>query len=450
MLTAVKRQFNVVTLLVLFLVFGVFTVTEVSAQWTDAGNVNGIPVYRDNAGREWTRTLQRTATFGSAQQIVTNLGFRLPSHSEFRSLEGNGGIQKLNIDTSWAAGFYWETTGGLVNGNGGNFGSLFPSNRARTGDPYAIGVRNAGSSTTTPPTPPTDNGGWDIPPTDPTDNGGGSGSTSPPGGDNTFDGMNAPKPNYRLILITLQSDEAGTAPGQKVNNDNIVNTLSLFNGSKTLIQLHTSRDGKTIGNQAVLNAIRNANVGSNDVLFFYYGGHGGCIENTREQYWGLENADRSSQDTLYRKDVRSALLAKGARLTVLISDCCSSTQAEIERGNLLVFALTKKQNNLSSLLAVRGLVDVTSAEFRQFSISNSEKGGFFTQSFCSALISETNWRDVISSATTGTQNKYTEARNACNTRIQSGKPRGNDRDMWRQVYQYQATQTPWIITQPLP
>ncbi len=128
--------------LALFIFSTVFTEFEVRAQWTNRGNINGVQVYRDErSGLEWTTSLSRTRTAGAARQKVANLGFRLPSHSEFRSLERNGGIRKLGMNTTWAAGFYWESSGGLVNGNGGNFSSKFPSNRARIGDPFAIGVR---------------------------------------------------------------------------------------------------------------------------------------------------------------------------------------------------------------------------------------------------------------------------------------------------------------------
>lgn len=120
--------------------------TPIMADWTNVGQVNGVQVYCDNStGLEWTVSLSRTGSSGAAQQTVANLGFRLPTHSEFRSLERGGGIQRLRIDTAWASGYYWEASGRIVNGNGGNFTSLFPSNRTRVGDPYAIGVRDGGS-----------------------------------------------------------------------------------------------------------------------------------------------------------------------------------------------------------------------------------------------------------------------------------------------------------------
>ncbi len=98
--------------------------------------------WRDQStGLEWTVSQSRTGTFASAKQKVAALGFRLPMHTEFRTLEKSGGIKKLGMNTDWLGGFYWEASGNLVNGNGGRFSSLFPPDRLRSGDPYAIGVR---------------------------------------------------------------------------------------------------------------------------------------------------------------------------------------------------------------------------------------------------------------------------------------------------------------------
>ncbi|MDR0610617.1 MAG: hypothetical protein LBG58_10940 [Planctomycetaceae bacterium] len=116
--------------------------SDVNADWTTIGKVNGVQVYRDNdTGLEWTVPLSRVSSFGAAKQKVANLSFHLPTHREFRSLEKNGGIGRLGFNTAWAGGFYWEASGGLVNGNGNNFSSLFPLTRARICKPHAAGVR---------------------------------------------------------------------------------------------------------------------------------------------------------------------------------------------------------------------------------------------------------------------------------------------------------------------
>jgi hypothetical protein len=150
---------KVLRLLTLFLVFVASAVLglDVCADWTKAGSINGVQIYRDNdTDLEWTVSLSRVSSFVTAKQKVNKLGFRVPTHREFQSLEHNGGIKQLGINTAWASGFYWEASDGLVNGNGGNF-SIFPSTRARVGEPYAIGVRKK-AATSPSPIPPAQGG----------------------------------------------------------------------------------------------------------------------------------------------------------------------------------------------------------------------------------------------------------------------------------------------------
>jgi hypothetical protein len=141
----VARILHLTILFLILFISGTILNSKVNADWTNVGKVNGVQVYRDNdTGLEWTVSLSRVSSFGAAKQKVTNLGFRLPTHREYRSLERNGGITRLNINATWGSGFYWEATGNMVNGNGGNFKSLLPPNYAHIGNPYVIGVRRQG------------------------------------------------------------------------------------------------------------------------------------------------------------------------------------------------------------------------------------------------------------------------------------------------------------------
>ena len=111
-------------------------------RWSNVGIINGVQIYRDNTtGLQWTVSLPRAENLRLAHHQVATLGFRIPTHAEFRSLEKNGGIRQLGIDTRLNTGFYWEASGGKVNGNGGNFATLFPANHLTIGAPYAIGVK---------------------------------------------------------------------------------------------------------------------------------------------------------------------------------------------------------------------------------------------------------------------------------------------------------------------
>jgi len=74
----------------------------------------------------------------------------------------------------------------------------------------------------------------------------------------------------------------------------------------------------------ILTSIRNMQVNRNDAFVFFYSGHGAYDPRKKEYYFQLSGQGRNGQDYLLRKQVKEALLDKGARLTVVISDCCSA------------------------------------------------------------------------------------------------------------------------------
>lgn len=68
--------------------------------------------------------------------------------------------------------------------------------------------------------------------------------------------------------------------------------------------------------QSILEIIRELKVRPNDTILFYFSGHGAVDD--RGHYFSLAHGK------LYRKDVLDLLSKKGARLTVLLTDCCNT------------------------------------------------------------------------------------------------------------------------------
>lgn len=66
----------------------------------------------------------------------------------------------------------------------------------------------------------------------------------------------------------------------------------------------------------IVKAIEELQPAADDTVFFYYSGHGGLDD--RGAYFDLAGGD------LYREEVLGLLKAKGARLVVMITDCCAA------------------------------------------------------------------------------------------------------------------------------
>ncbi|MDR2171631.1 MAG: hypothetical protein LBP59_15925 [Planctomycetaceae bacterium] len=125
-------------------IFGGFNF-NIYADWSDAGTINGVRIYRDNlTGLEWTTTLGRVPSSdrgSSARDMVAQYGFRLPSFFELQQMQRHGGFAPLNIRS--AIGNYYETSNSNYLANAAINGFQTPQQRKGTGRNWVIGVRES-------------------------------------------------------------------------------------------------------------------------------------------------------------------------------------------------------------------------------------------------------------------------------------------------------------------
>jgi hypothetical protein len=143
-------------------------------------------------------------------------------------------------------------------------------------------------------------------------------------------------------------------------------------------------DGKKVTREAILNYYKNLSVGPDDVLLFFYAGHGAIDEKTNQHNLTPQGGITS---WVPRAEVRKAMEAKKAGLVVLLTDCCS-TRIAVKPGVNTRKAITdvKMHPVLRSLLFLhRGTVDVTAAEDGTGSWGDDDHGGVFTGSLVSLL-----------------------------------------------------------------
>jgi hypothetical protein len=144
--------------------------------------------------------------------------------------------------------------------------------------------------------------------------------------------------------------------------------------------------GAQVEPRKILEYYQRLAVGPDDTLAFYYTGHGATDPNRG-------HCLTTERGPLFRQDLRAALVAKGARLVVLLTDCCSSVvrieahpQAPAPR-----FPEREPQpiNPLlrNLFLEHRGVVDITAATEPQAAYANNLIGGFFTNALSQQLFS---------------------------------------------------------------
>jgi hypothetical protein len=374
---------RVLNLVILFLVLFVSLIlsSDVNAGWTNVGNVNGVRVYRDNDNDlEWTVSLSRTSSFGAARRAVANLGFRIPTHREFRTLEENGGIGRLGINTSWSSGYYWEASGNIVNGNGGNFASLFPPTRTKVGNPHIIGVRRGASGQN-------QGGGYyqeenTQPPIQP----------QPPIQSQPQTTGNSPRIHILFVWGTKDKDIYWTT---KVSREKIIKALgySDLNRGAAYVRTFVELEGDNAHPKKILETCRaiSQKAGPNDAILVYMLCHGSSLyeDNDSEQKNRIHalspvcvNAKNMDLRNIgiRRSSIMREIKSKPHRLNILITDSCSV----LRQGELNVVAAAPpeptrrslKQPEISKLkqllLHASGTININSSDPNKGSMDQGE------------------------------------------------------------------------------
>ncbi len=200
------------------------------------------------------------------------------------------------------------------------------------------------------------------------------------------------------------------------------------------IQLDTVKiSGKNYSLENVNAAIKKLTPAKNDIVIFYYSGHGYCnrVPNDPKQFPYLDLRSNPKQDhtvhTLNIEDIFNAIKSKPtpARLNLVISDCCNT--------NVIIPKVTtgkgigKKdgemrflsENNLRALyLSSRKSILITAAKKEQAALTNDELGSFFTHFFktsmeyhSSIIFKTATWDDIIK--TTKNMVEYKAAHTYC-------------------------------------
>ena len=185
-------------------------------------------------------------------------------------------------------------------------------------------------------------------------------------------------------------------------------------------------DGENMTKARVQSTLNNLNPGPNDVVVFIYTGHGFRWSDQTSSYptmalWWSRFDAPSRSNSMALEDVYKSITAKGARLNIVMGDCCNSDIGITSRGGSVSLA---SRNNTRGrierlrelLFSARGNLLIAAAKPNETSCGSSAFGGYFLSSFWSSLAKETSvfetgstsWESVtkraIENATYKTQN----------------------------------------------
>ncbi|HEY2721872.1 MAG TPA: caspase family protein [Chitinophagaceae bacterium] len=173
--------------------------------------------------------------------------------------------------------------------------------------------------------------------------------------------------------------------------------------------------------QAELNSLQPA---SNDIVLFIYRGHGFRYRDQTEDWPRMDLRTSSyaainDNSSMNLAEVYSTLKSKGARLNIILGDCCNSEvdASSVTTSNYLTFQVDNN-SDISKLkklfLSTNGIILSSAAQKGEVSW-NTPEGGLYSMSFLQALREEIsylsnepcNWNDIISKTIDLARNKST-------------------------------------------
>lgn len=222
-------------------------------------------------------------------------------------------------------------------------------------------------------------------------------------------------PNIHLVVVanTLVPDIGRSC---EVDRDNIIQEFTDMSDALGIKLKKYVVDGSNL-NKAYLNrTISNMSVGSNDVVVFAYSGHGFRWSNQSSEYPQMalfySRFDAPSNDnSINLKSVYDQIVAKGARLNIVLGDCCNNDIGYSSRegaGGLASRSYTRgsTQRLRQLFFESRGNIIAMAAKPGETACGSKLMGGYFLNAFFSAIDKEVSllsdytpkWDNIMSRA----------------------------------------------------
>lgn len=214
-----------------------------------------------------------------------------------------------------------------------------------------------------------------------------------------------------LVTNTLISDIGMSC---QVDKNNSLNEFEIICGELDIPFKKSVISDREFSKSNLTNTLNNLNPSPNDIVIFIYSGHGFRWSNQNSEYPNLDlrysNFQEISANTSFNlHEVYNSIIAKGARLNIVLGDCCNSDIGLSYRaGEPSLASRAQYKGKVDYLrrlfLESRGNLLAAAARRNETSCGNSRDGGYFLSSFFTAIYKETShlnnfapqWANIIS------------------------------------------------------
>lgn len=201
--------------------------------------------------------------------------------------------------------------------------------------------------------------------------------------------------------------------GCQVDVENVVNEISIVADALNLQYIPYVKTGQECTKGNLINIINGLNSKNNDIIFFYYSGHGThSAQQMNEKYPQMcmkYNSIQDQKEFMSVKATEELIDKKPAHLRFIITDCCNNVvQSVMPRGYIDAQKgpTSESEMNITALkklfLNTDGKVKATSSKITQTSGGSEYDGGVFTSNFLDVLVGaeygkiEADWNKVFS------------------------------------------------------
>jgi hypothetical protein len=231
------------------------------------------------------------------------------------------------------------------------------------------------------------------------------------------------------LIIVANVNEPKIGPSTDKDKDLVLATMTSLAGEMKVKTNQIIIAGANYSKATVLKSIQNLKPGKNDIIFFYYSGHG-FKQPTAEignpanfsnfPFLDLRPNENLDFDTyaLGIDSVYRMLLRKGARCNIILGDCCNNDPNNTNvvakpPGETRGPVMPRNMRNMELLFLQPGNVLATAANVTERASSNNDFGGFFTYFFKAALnfyvspmrLQPPTWNELLQNARTETYKK---------------------------------------------
>ena len=223
------------------------------------------------------------------------------------------------------------------------------------------------------------------------------------------------KTNMHLLIVANTKEKiiGGSCALDKERTLQTFSELSKYLGIRLMVD---SVAGNNYSKKSVEDAIKKLRPTPQDIVVFYYSGHGYRKPGGNSRYPSIDLRAKPSDDhvkqSLGMEEIYNIIKKKGARTTLVLSDCCNN---DVTSRNIIASKPLKtkssgipwSEENIRALFFSKVPVALlaTSADSGEKASGNEKLGGFFSyffkgsmESYCSKLKSNPTWDVVLATA----------------------------------------------------